>query len=77
MVDAPSQARPASSLNALSAAISAFQADPGLRTVSASTTEIYGDCPEPPEDAFVYYRGIDHKVGAITKFARLHPHGHS
>jgi hypothetical protein len=59
------------------AAIEAFQGDPGLQSVSASTTEVYGDAPEVPDDAVVYFRGVDDKVGPLTKFARLHPHGDS
>jgi hypothetical protein len=58
------------------AAIKAFQQDPGLQSVSTSTTEIYGERPEVPEDAFVYFHGVDDKVGPLTKFSRLHPHGH-
>jgi hypothetical protein len=57
------------------AALGAFKADQNLLSVGASTTECYGDCPELPDDAVVYYRGIDAQVGPLTKYARLHPHG--
>ncbi|HZH06086.1 MAG TPA: DUF3182 family protein, partial [Lautropia sp.] len=59
------------------AAFEAFQGDPGLQSVGASTTEIYGDLQGVPDDAVVYFRGVDDKVGPLTKFARLHPHGDS
>jgi hypothetical protein len=59
------------------AAIETFQGDPELQSVGASTTEIYGDLQDVPEDAVVYFRGVDDKVGPLTKFARLHPHGDS
>lgn len=57
------------------AALAAFQADPGLRAVRASTTEIYGGA-EPPADADVYFHGIDRHVGAITKYTRTMPYAH-
>lgn len=55
------------------AALTAFQADPGLRVVRASTTEIYGGAVPPP-DAEVYFNGIDQHVGAITKYTRTMPY---
>ena len=51
------------------AALEAFRADPDLRSVHASTVEVYGDGAEPPAGAMVYFRGIDDKVGAILKYA--------
>ncbi len=59
------------------AAIKAFQADPDLASVGACTTEIHGESPLPPDDAVVYFRGTDARVGALTKYARLHPHDDS
>jgi hypothetical protein len=56
------------------AALRAFAADPSLQTVCASTTEVYGDNPELPSDADIYYQGVDIRVGAITKYARLEPY---
>jgi hypothetical protein len=58
------------------AALAAFQADRGLQWVRASTTEVYGAGQTPPEDADVYYHGIDKNVGAITKYTRTLPHAH-
>jgi hypothetical protein len=58
------------------AALDAFQADPDLRIVRASTTEIYGDAPALPEDAAVYFRGTDRRVGSLTKYSRLEAYGH-
>ena len=57
------------------AAIRAFLADPALRSIGASTTELYGDCGELPNDAVVYFQGDDEVAGPLVKFARLHSHG--
>jgi len=57
------------------AALAAFQADPGLQSVRASTTEVYGG-QAPPEDAEIYFHGIDKHVGAITKYTRILPYAH-
>lgn len=56
------------------AALSAFQSDPALQTVRASTTEIYGANPAVPDDAVVYFQGEDETVGRITKYSRLEPY---
>jgi hypothetical protein len=53
------------------AALEAFQADPALDTVCASTTEIYGANPPVPADAVIYFQGIDDSTGPLTKYARL------
>lgn len=53
------------------AALEAFQADPALDIVRASTTEVYGANPSLPRDAFVYYQGIDERIGPLTKYSRL------
>jgi hypothetical protein len=50
------------------AALHAFQAEPALRVVRASSVEIYGNGDIPP-DAIVFFRGIDDQVGPITKYA--------
>lgn len=55
-------------------ALEAFRADPGLRTVRACCTEVYGDSAEPPPHATVYFRGVDEQVGRITKFSVIEPH---
>lgn len=59
------------------AAVKAFQAAPSLQSVQASTSELYGDCPELPEDAVVYFNGIDDRAGPLVKFARLDRHADS
>lgn len=58
------------------AALEAFRADPALRTVRASTVELYGeDVPPPPAHATVYFRGVDEKDGPMTKYAAVESHG--
>jgi hypothetical protein len=59
------------------AALDAFRADPALNTVHASTTEIYGPNITWPEDAVVYFHGIDDQVGPLTKYSRLEPYANS
>ena len=49
-------------------ALKAFHADAALHTVRAVSREIYGDAAAPPADASVYFRGIDPRVGPLTKF---------
>ena len=44
------------------------------RTGLGVNVEIYGDC-DPPSDAIVMLRGVDPKVGQITKYALIEPHG--
>lgn len=53
------------------AALEAFRAHPHRFSVRASTVELYGDGHEPPEDAVVYFRGHDARVGPLIKYARL------
>ena len=58
------------------AALEAFRAEPALRAVRASTVEDYGEAaPPPPPGATVYFRGVDERVGPITKYATVEPHG--
>jgi hypothetical protein len=52
------------------AALEAFAAEPALRVVRASTVEVYGPC-QPPEDATVYFSGVDQEVGEITKYSLI------
>jgi hypothetical protein len=56
------------------AALEAFAANPGLPAVRASTVEVYGDSPEPPADATIYFRGVDPRVGMLTKYSRIVAH---
>jgi hypothetical protein len=53
-------------------ALEAFAADPSLDTVRVSSVEVYGATDAPPADVVVFFRGEDERVGAITKYARLH-----
>ena len=52
------------------AALEAFRADPSLRSVRAACIESYGECTVPP-DAVVYFRGIDDRLGPITKYCQV------
>jgi hypothetical protein len=53
------------------AAVEAFQADPGLEQVAASTIEIYEEDPSVPPDAAIMFSGVDQHVGPLTKYSRL------
>jgi hypothetical protein len=59
------------------AALEAFRAEPALRAVRASTVEIYGkgEAPPPPPHATVYFRGVDERVGPMTKYAVVEAYG--
>lgn len=59
------------------AALEAFMQDPSLNEVRASTVELYGETPRLPEDAVVYFCGIDECVGPMTKYARIEKDAHS
>jgi hypothetical protein len=59
------------------AALQAFLAQPDLESIWASTTEAYGPQPPIPADADVYCRTLDARIGPITKYSRLHDHGHA
>ena len=57
------------------AALEALQADPDLEVVRACTVERYGAGVPVPDDATLYFCGIDEELGMITKYARLEGHG--
>ncbi|MBO9662872.1 DUF3182 family protein [Dokdonella sp.] len=57
------------------AALHAFERDPGLHRVRASTHEIYDDV-EPPRGAIVSFRGDDPNAGRMTKYSLVDAHGH-
>lgn len=59
------------------AALEAFQADPALNVVSASTTEVYGEYPDVPADAQLVFQGDDEQIGRITKYSRIEPHANA
>lgn len=50
------------------AAFEAFRDEPDTHAVRCSTVEIYADI-DPPTGATQYFRGVDPKVGAMTKYA--------
>jgi hypothetical protein len=54
-------------------ALLAFNADPDLPAICASTHEIYGPTTLSP-DATVLYEGDDPDVGFITKFTQVQPY---
>jgi len=56
------------------AALEAFRADPSLDVVRASTIEVYST-GAVPDDAVVYFRGVDEHAGAMTKYVRIEPYG--
>jgi hypothetical protein len=55
------------------AALEAFRADRSLDVVRASTTEVYST-GAVPDDAVVYFRGVDEHAGAMTKYVRIEPY---
>ncbi|HYG86650.1 MAG TPA: DUF3182 family protein [Azospirillum sp.] len=57
------------------AALEAFRADPLLRAVRAICIEAYGESEVPPPNATVYFRGVDERVGFITKYTLVEPYG--
>ena len=57
------------------AALEAFRAEPAIPAVRASTVELYGESEAPPPDATVYFRGVDDRIGFVTKYARAAPYG--
>jgi hypothetical protein len=50
-------------------ALEAFRADPSLRTVRASSREVYGKAPVLPPNAAVYFSGDDPHFEPLTKYA--------
>ena len=57
------------------AALEAFNDDPALQSVRASTTEVHGPGVAVPDGATVYFCGVDDRLGPITKYAQVHRHG--
>ena len=55
------------------AALEAFHREPQRTQVRASSFEVFGDSPEPPPHATVYFRGTDPRVGAMTKYTVVQP----
>jgi hypothetical protein len=57
------------------AALEAFHDDATLQSARATSVESYGEDVEVPERASVYFRGVDPRVGALTKYAMVDPNG--
>jgi hypothetical protein len=57
-------------------ALEAFRGEPSLRAVRASCIEVYGDHKTPP-DAVVHFRGVDDRVGSMTKYTLVEAYDHS
>jgi hypothetical protein len=55
------------------AALETFRAEPDRRLVRASCFEVYGDTPQPPPGACIYYDGCDPQVGRLMKYTVVHP----
>ena len=50
-------------------AFAAFKRDSALTKVRCASVENYDDACAVPDNAFVYYRGVDPHVGPLTKYA--------
>ena len=61
--------RPGGASGAEIGALEAFRADPSLRTVRASSREVYGKAPVLPPNAAVYFSGDDAHSEPLTKYA--------
>jgi len=59
------------------AALEAFRADPRRTQVRAGCFEVFGDSPDPPPQAVVYFRGVDSQVGPLTKYTLVHGDWHA
>jgi hypothetical protein len=57
-------------------ALEAFRAEPSLHAVRASCIEVYGDKQAPPH-ALVHFRGVDERVGSLTKYTLVEAYDHS
>ncbi|HSW19647.1 MAG TPA: DUF3182 family protein [Ramlibacter sp.] len=57
------------------AALAALNDDPARLRVRASCFELFGDSPEPPPHATVYFRGDDARAGRLTKYTVIEQHG--
>ncbi|HEX6832285.1 MAG TPA: DUF3182 family protein [Rudaea sp.] len=54
-------------------ALEAFRADQRLRSLRASTHEVYSPSEAPPPHAWVYYDGVDPVAGRLLKYAMIEP----
>ena len=55
------------------AALEVLQREPGRERVRARCFELFGDSPEPPRGAAVYWRGEDPRAGRLTKYTVVDP----
>jgi hypothetical protein len=55
------------------AALHALDADPGLRSVTASTCEVYADNVAVPAGAWLLYDGDDRHIGKLSKYVQVLP----
>jgi hypothetical protein len=54
-------------------ALAAFKSDPTLRSIRASSVEVYGSPRSSiPSEATIYFEGIDENVGPMIKYAVCH-----
>ena len=56
------------------AVLEAFRSEPTLDAICASTFEAYGES-EPPPHATVYFRGMDERIGPMTKYTIVESYG--
>ncbi len=54
-------------------ALEAFAADTSLRSLCASTQEIYGDAPAP-DGSIPLFQGVEPKLGRLSKYVKVEPH---
>lgn len=57
-------------------ALEAFQEEPVLQVVRASSLEIYGEQQSPPPRATILFSGEDPEAGSITKCVLVEPYDH-
>jgi hypothetical protein len=55
------------------AALEVFRSHPQRSRVRASCFEVFGEAPEPPAHASVYFRGTDPRSGRLTKYTVVDP----
>jgi len=56
-------------------ALLAFRDNPAITVLRAATVETYGASPALPEGAIVFFAGDDPRVGPVTHYVLVEPHG--
>ena len=56
-------------------ALLVFRDDPTVMALRTSTVETYGASPTLPEGAIVFFTGDDARVGPVTHYVLMEPHG--